>query len=316
MIDALPPASLQRLDALVSNAGDAVDSVRLLHGRGRCYPGLEFVTLDYFAPVLLVTLFDEPPEGWLQALARQVQSRVPSPVASLLVQHRYRPGAPSETLLGQAPTTLYARRGPLRFALNPLAQQNIGFFLDMEPGRQWLEQWAPGRRVLNLFAYTCAFSVVAVAAGADRVVNVDMSKRALAQGRDNHHLNGLDKVRSQFLPEQILKSWSRIKKRGPYDIVIFDPPSYQPGSFVASRDYAKLVRRLPELLPAGGEVLACLNAPELAPDFLQSLFAEHCPPARLQARLPPSPDFPDVEPERQLKLLHYHYPGVSGRAAE
>lgn len=312
----LPAGCLQRLRSLAVAPGDAVDSVRLLHGRGRCHPGLEFVTLDYFAPVLLLTLFAEPPAGWLQSLARQVEPLVPSPVAALLVQHRYLAGAPSATLLGRAPETLYARRGPLRFALNPLAQQNIGFFLDMEPGRQWLEHWAPGRRVLNLFAYTCAFSVVAVAAGAERVVNVDMSKRALAQGRDNHHLNGLDKTRSQFLPEQILKSWGRIKKRGPYDIVVFDPPSYQPGSFVASRDYARLVRRIPELLPAGGEVLACLNAPELAPDFLQSVFAGHCPGAQLRGRLPPSPDFPDAEPERQLKLLHYHYPGVSEGGAE
>lgn len=308
MTEALPAVNIERLRALHRTSPEgAIDSVRLFHGRGQCYPGLAFATLDFFQPVLLLTLFAEPPSGWLAEVCAQVAALMPAPAEALVVQRRYLPGASSETLLGQAPEALFARRGPLRFALNPLAQQNIGYFLDMEPGRQWLEALAPGKRVLNLFAYTCAFSVVAVKAGAGQVVNVDMSKRALAQGRDNHHLNGLDKTRSLFLPEQILKSWSRIKKRGPYDIVIFDPPSYQPGSFVATRDYAKLARRVPELLPAGGDILACLNAPELAPDFLQRVFAEECPGAELQGRLPPSPDFPDSNPAQQLKLLHYRY---------
>lgn len=317
---ALPPACLQRLADLTA-ASETPDSVRLLHGRGRCYPGLEFVTVDYFAPVLLITLFAEPPAGWLAQLADQIEPHMTQGVAALLVQHRYRLGAPSEVLLGEMPTKLYARRRELRFLLTPLAQQNIGFFLDMEPGRQWLESRASGRRILNLFAYTCSLSVVALAASARQVVNVDMSKRALSQGRDNHQLNShhlanLPKNSAQFLPEQILKSWSRIKKPGPYDIVIFDPPSYQPGSFVATRDYAKLVRRIPELLPEGGDILACLNAPELATDFLQSLFADHCPQAQLRERLTASPDFPDIEPERQLKLLHFYYPGASAVGAE
>ncbi|HEY7885929.1 MAG TPA: class I SAM-dependent methyltransferase [Cellvibrionaceae bacterium] len=310
----LPDPCIARLRTLAA-AGGSIDSVRLLHGRGLCYPGLSFVALDFFQPVLLVTLFAAPPDGWLAALEAQLKPLLPEPVAAVVVQHRYQHGAPSVTLLGEVPEVLYARRGPLRFTLNPLAQQNIGFFLDMEPGRQWLASLAVGKRVLNLFAYTCAFSVVAIAAGAELVVNVDMSKRALGQGRDNHHLNGLDKNRSLFLPEQILKSWSRIKKRGPYDVVIFDPPSYQPGSFVATRDYAKLVRRIPELMPAGGDILACLNAPELPPDFVQTVFASECPAAQFCQRLAPSTDFPDTNPTQQLKLLHFRYPGVADDTA-
>src|SRR5690606_21777754 len=108
------------------------------HGRGLCYPGLSFVAVDFFQPVLLVTLFAAPPDNWLTALAEQLQPLMPDPVAAVVVQHRYQSGAPSQTLLGQVPEALYARRGSLRFRLNPLAQQNIGFFLDMEPGRQWL----------------------------------------------------------------------------------------------------------------------------------------------------------------------------------
>ncbi len=288
--------------------GKPLDSCRLFHGRGRCFPGLEFVCLDWFEPLLLVTLYNEPPPGWLDALSVNLGPHLMPEIQCLLVQHRYRHGAPGECLFGQVPDRVEAIRRGLRFELAPGQQQNSGYFLDMEPGRRWLEAQAPGRRILNLFAYTCAFSVVALAAAAGHVVNVDMSRRALAWGGRNHRLNNLNPARSDFLAEDILKSWGRIKRRGPYDLVIVDPPSYQPGSFVAHKDYAKLIRRIPELMPAGGLILACLNAPELDTDFLHQQFSQSCPTCVFVERLTPSEDFPDIDSERQLKLLVFRYP--------
>ena len=253
-----------------------IDSYRLFHGRGKTVPGLEFVCIDFFQPLLLLTCYQEPPVNWLDEFLQQTTPLLSPHIQAVLVQHRYVAGAPAEVIWGQLPEQTYARRGELQFVLHPGQQQNTGFFLDMEPGRRWLEQQAAGKRVLNLFAYTCAFSVVAIAAGAEKVVNVDMSSRALQIGRDNHMLNQLNKKSSEFLAENILKSWGRIKKRGPYDIVILDPPSYQPGSFVAQKDYVRLVRRLPELMPQGGLVLACLNAPELSTEFLLEAFSREC----------------------------------------
>lgn len=282
------------------------DSYRLFHGRGHCYPGLEFVTLDWFEPLLLATLYAEPPAGWLENFCNLLLTHPAlADCPQILVAHRY--SQQSQWLRGGEQPTL-ARRGSLRFHLSPGEHQNVGYFLDMEPGRQWLEQRVRGKRVLNLFAYTCAFSVVAMAAGAQSVVNVDMSRVALARGRDNHRLNNLPLGPVSFLGENILKSWGRIRRAGPYDLIILDPPSFQRGSFVAHKDYGKLVRRLPELLPAGGEVLACLNAPELDTGFLTAQFENLCPQARLVERLPNSPDFPDADAERALKLLHFSLP--------
>lgn len=285
-----------------------LDSYRVFHGRGRTFNGLEFLCVDFFQPVLLLTFYSQPPINWLDNFLQQAIPLLSPMVSAVLVQERYEPKAPSRLIWGELPAQAFARRGDLNFSLHLGQQQNTGFFLDMEPGRQWLEQHAPGKRILNLFAYTCAFSVVAVAAGAEKVVNVDMSSRALQIGRDNHQRNQLDKRNSEFLAENILKSWGRIKRRGPYDIVIIDPPSYQPGSFVAQKDYARAVRRLPELLPEGGDILACLNAPELGMDFLQTVFAEQCPECKFIERLMPHPDFPDINPEQQLKLLVFRLP--------
>lgn len=291
-----------------------LDSYRVFHGRGQLFPGLEFICVDYFQPVLLLTCFSEPPDLWLEDFLLQAKPLFSSMITAVLLQNRYEQKSPIRAIWGELPTGVLARRGQLTFCLQLGEQQNNGFFLDMEPGRQWIEQAAPGKRILNLFAYTCAFSVVAIAAGAQKVVNLDMSSRALEMGRDNHRQNHLDKRCSEFLAENILKSWGRIKRRGPYDIVIIDPPSYQPGSFVAQKDYGRIARRLPELLPEGGEVLACLNAPELGVDFLVNLFAVECPTAVFVRRLTPSPDFPDVNPEQQLKLLVFCLPACERSA--
>lgn len=285
-----------------------IDSHRVFHGRGRTFPGLEFVTVDFFQPAILITLFAEPPEQWLNDLFKQIRPLFASLSSVLVVQRRYITNAPSEIIWGELPESIYARRRNTQFNLHLAQQQNSGFFLDMEPGREWIEQHAAGKRVLNLFAYTCAFSVVAITAGADKVVNVDMSSAALNLGRTNHQLNNLAKNKSEFVAENILKSWSRVKKPGPYDLVIIDPPSYQKGSFIAEKDYAKVIRRLPELMPAGGLVLACLNAPELSEGFLKQQFVEQCPQAEFVERVKPHADFPDIDPEQQLKLLVYQVP--------
>ncbi|MDR7090158.1 class I SAM-dependent methyltransferase [Cellvibrio fibrivorans] len=285
-----------------------IDSYRVFHGRGRTFPGLEFVTVDFFQPAILVTLFVEPPEQWLDELIVQIHPLFASSNSVLVVQHRYMPNAPSEIVWGELPDLIYARRGNSLFNLHLAQQQNSGFFLDMESGRQWIEQHAADKRVLNLFAYTCAFSVVAINAGAEKVVNVDMSSAALNLGRANHQLNNLAKSKSEFVAENILKSWSRVKKPGPYDLVIIDPPSYQKGSFIAEKDYAKVIRRLPELMPTGGLVLACLNAPELSEGFLKQQFVEQCPHTEFIERVRPHADFPDIDPEQQLKLLVYRVP--------
>jgi 23S rRNA (cytosine1962-C5)-methyltransferase len=201
-----------------------------------------------------------------------------------------------------------------RYAVHLLTGQNHGLFLDMAEGRRWvldhmqhLASTGYRPKVLNLFAYTCAFSVVALQADAKSVVNVDMSHGALAIGQQNHPLNGLSNGAS-FLAHDIFKTWGKITRSGPYDLVIVDPPSYQKGSFVATKDYARLMRRLPDLLAPGGHALLCLNAPELGVAFLQDHMQELAPELNFVQRVANPPVFADVSPERSLKVLAYQLP--------
>ncbi|OYU86843.1 MAG: SAM-dependent methyltransferase, partial [Burkholderiales bacterium PBB5] len=103
-------------------------------------------------------------------------------------------------------------------------------------------------------------------------------------------------------------SWGKITRGGPYDLVIADPPSYQKGSFVATKDYARLVRRLPDLLAPGGHALLCLNAPELGVAFLQDQMREQAPELQFVQRVSNPAVFADVSPERALKVLVYQAP--------
>ena len=280
---------------------------RLLHGRGQCWPGLEQVTVDWLQGVLLVTLFRAPEAAELQAL-KQMLTTLGQPASwRLLLQHRYLPDSPGEWLLGEPVGTWPISEHGLRFILEPGKNQNSGLFLDMRHGRQWVQANARGRRVLNLFAYTCGFSVAAIAGGAAQVVNLDMAKAALSRGRDNHRLNGHDLSRVSFLGHELFKSWSKVRKLGPYDLIIIDPPSFQKGSFALTQDYQKILRRLPELLSAGGQVLACVNDPQIAADFLIDGVAEHAPGLRFVQRLDNPPEFVDIDPQGGLKALVFEH---------
>lgn len=162
--------------------------------------------------------------------------------------------------------------------------------------------------MLNLFAYTCAFSVAALQGGAVQVVNVDMARGALALGQQNHHLNDLG-AGAVFLAHDIFSSWGKITRAGPYDLVIADPPSYQKGSFVATKDYARLLRRLPGLLAPGGHALLCLNAPELGLDFLRQQVSKQAPEMAFVQRVANPAVFVDVDEERGLKVAVYRQQG-------
>jgi len=300
------------MDALLTaintleNGADG-DARRLFHGRGHCFPGLDHINVDLLPPVLLVTLYS--PEA-LQRVQRIIDcAAAVAGVQTVLVQHRYQAGAPAQLGWGELPETLVVTEQGLRYQVRLGRNQNSGFFLDMAAGRQWVREHAAQRRVLNLFAYTCAFSVAALAGGADEVINLDMSNGALTQGRENHRLNGIDLARVRFLGHELFRSWGKLTKAGPYELVIVDPPSYQPGSFAAEKDYPRLMGRLARLLAPAGEVLLCLNDPGRDTAFLRQHMAERAPELQFVERIDNPSSFPEVDPERSLKVLRYRLAG-------
>jgi 23S rRNA (cytosine1962-C5)-methyltransferase len=295
------------LQALENHPGS--ETRRLFHGRGRCWPGLEQITVDWLSGIVLVMLFREPEAEHLAALYELLDELTRSPqwqhsgARGLLLQHRHREGSESEWLAGEPQTQWQITEHDLHYLLDLGSKQNSGLFLDMRLGRQWVREEVRGKRVLNLFAYTCGFSVAAIAGGAERVVNLDMARAALSRGRDNHRLNEHDLSRVEFLGHELFKSWGKVRKSGPYDLVIIDPPTFQKGSFALTQDYRKILRRLPELLNDNGTVLACVNSPDIGPSFLIDSMAEEAPQLHFERRLDNPPEFADIDPNSDLKAL-------------
>ncbi len=293
-------AELARNQSLPESPGR--DARRLFHGRGQCFPGLEHINVDFYPPVIVIQLF--APEPGIQTLIQQISQVFPVN-SCILVQERFKDGQLWRLARGELPTHTLAWENGQAYQLQFMKNQNVGFFLDMRMGRELVKSLAKGKRVLNLFSYTCSLSVAAMSGGAQCVWNVDMAKSALRVGRDNHVRNKLDVRDVHFLPNNILKSFGKIRKNGPYDLVIIDPPTYQKSGFLAERDYARVVRRLPEFLAPSATVLACLNAPNLNADFLEKLFSS--PSYSLIQKLGRPPEFPEKEADASLKIHQYHY---------
>ncbi|MEA3465854.1 MAG: class I SAM-dependent methyltransferase [Thermodesulfobacteriota bacterium] len=286
---------------------------RLFHGRGGCFADLNDVVIDAYPPVVIIYLYAQRSSQWLQMVVQLLEQRLPRPLAAIVLQRRYITGAPLEVVWGVLPQRNQAEEDGLRYQLRFDSAQNIGFFPDMAVGRQLVRQRAQGKKVLNLFAYTCSLSVAALVGGAKHVVNLDMNRAALDIGRRNHQLNDLDLRSTSFLAMEFFKSHSKLRKLGPYDLVICDPPTSQGKSFNARQHWPKLLRRISPLVKPGGELLACMNGPVNPAQFLDALLAEHLPTATIIERLTPNDYrcgdncFPDIDGrgETALRLLRF-----------
>jgi 23S rRNA (cytosine1962-C5)-methyltransferase len=302
------------IDTLIALIGEALNTDaqtdrRLFHGRGRTQIGLEQITVDLIAKQVVVSLFKPETESDLEQLkalllnAYLAHWQAKYALKSLLLQFRF-VGAPTmDVLAGEVDGKPIFIENDMQFQLTLGKNQNSGLFLDMKNGRDWVRKNSQNKQVLNLFAYTCGFSVAAIEGGASSVVNVDMAKAALSTGRDNHRLNGHDVGRVKFFGHDIFKSWGKIKKAGPYDLVIIDPPSFQKGSFALTNDYQKILRRLESLTSSNAKVLACVNSPAVSSQFLIDGMSEHAPIFQYDGRIDNPAEFADIDNEASLKTL-------------
>jgi 23S rRNA (cytosine1962-C5)-methyltransferase len=289
----------------------SVDFKRVFHGRGNFYDDFYYLVVDSINDILMATFFEEIDENKQKEIIKILDEVYATKgFRTLIIQRRYDKNNLYEIIRGKISDSAIAYENGLKYSLN-FTNQNIGIFADMQNGRNFIKEISKDKKVLNLFSYTCAFSVCAISAGALKVVNVDMAKNALTTGRTNHHLNNLDTKKVKFLPYDILKSWNRIKKEGPYDIIVIDPPSFQKGSFAASKDYEKIIKRLNELAAENCVVLSCLNAPELDTNFIKNIFAEFAKDFVFEKRLENLSTFPAIDDEKALKNLIF----VKGKVA-
>lgn len=152
----------------------------------------------------------------------------------------------------------------VRFRVNLNDYLDTGLFLDHRETRQLVAAQAKGKRVLNLFAYTCSFSVHAAMAGAAYTKSVDMSNTYTEWGKENFLLNGLSLQTNEIVRADCLK-FLRETKDEKYDLIIIDPPTLSRSKkmenfFDIQKDHPFLIRNALRLLLPGGTLFFSTNS--------------------------------------------------------
>jgi 23S rRNA (cytosine1962-C5)-methyltransferase len=229
------------------------------------------------------------------------------------VQRATVPQASPQLVLGEpAPDVFAIRENGASFELSFKEGYSVGIFLDQRENRRRVltnhaaadfplfPHGAAGAEVLNVFAYTCGFSVCAAKAGA-RATSLDLSRKYLDWGRRNFALNQLDPNAHDFIFGDAFDWFRRLAKKGrAYDLALLDPPTFshskEAGTFQAEKDFGRLLDAALPLLKPGGVLFASTNAARLEPEiFLKTLAASVEAAGRKILRqhyVPQPPDFP------------------------
>jgi 23S rRNA (cytosine1962-C5)-methyltransferase len=195
------------------------------------------------------------------------------------------------------------------FTIDFGAGYSSGLFLDQRENRQFVRRSAP-RRLLNCFAYTCSFSVVAGLTGSE-TLSVDLSKKSLNRGRDNFLLNRIATDRHRFLADDVMTALPRLARKGEkFDMIILDPPTFSRSrtgrSWQVEQDFERLLLAALDLAEREARILLSTNCTRLDERALE-VMGRFCLKATRRAanlfRGLPLPDFPPGIGARSLWML-------------
>jgi 23S rRNA (cytosine1962-C5)-methyltransferase len=207
------------------------------------------------------------------------------------------PAAPSRGSAAPSPLVVMEEGVPLLVRLS--AGLATGLYADQRKNRKRVRAQASGQRVLNLFSYTCAFSVVAALGGASRTVSVDASASALEWGRESFAHAGIDLTGHEFVAMDARAYLERAARRSErFDLVILDPPSFgraKGARFSLTTDFPALCALAYAVLDDRGTLLASINHEKTTQDRFRHMVedAAHAAGKTPKVRdLPPPLDYP------------------------
>lgn len=279
----LRAALARRLPMLIDKQ---TDSMRLITGP---LEGLRGINAEIFGNVVILYVLDEKADdrmllgriGRWYASALQAKSVYAKPFvkdrigAAETTADRLRSPKP---LLGKpAPEQFEIRERNLKYLIRPYDGFSVGIFLDHRENRARIHDAARGADVLNLFAYTCGFSVAAAVGGAMSTTSVDVSAKNLEWGRANFALNHVDLANHTFIRSDsmdYLRRASRQEKA--YDLIVIDPPSFAHGrgskkDFSIATDLSELIAEAVGVLRPGGGLMVSTNFRKLSLRDLKDL---------------------------------------------
>jgi 23S rRNA (cytosine1962-C5)-methyltransferase len=261
-----PAAAIARAWARRSDlhADPGTDCYRVVHGEADFLPGLR---IERYGSVFVVLVFADCIGPYVDAVCAALHDVAKEVVASPVIvvrEHRddlRRAGVSERRWDGlpiDAEAVVEGRELGCRFPLRPFSGLATGLYVDQRATRVWLRPQIAGKRVLNLFAYTGAFSVSLLQAGAAAALDVDLAGPALARAVEAAALNGVaDRHRIAHGDcRRVLMDLDET-----FDVVICDPPTAAQGGqgWVLRRDYPRLLAAAATRLAPAGLLVACCN---------------------------------------------------------
>ncbi|HEV2062970.1 MAG TPA: class I SAM-dependent rRNA methyltransferase [Thermoanaerobaculia bacterium] len=275
---------------------------RAINSEGDLCPG---VLCDIYGDTAVVELLTEGVEAWRADLEAAVQDAFTP--ARLVVRETGKSrdaGEGSQRSKVQSPESgtdnvVFMECG-LSFVADIGGGQKTGFFLDQRENRRRLREVARNRTVLNLFSYSGAFSVAALAGGARRSVDVDSSEAALSFAREHRRSNGFTSDDADFVRADVFEDARRRVAAGErWDIVVCDPPAFakkRADVERAARGYKDINRLAMSLVGPDGWLLTCSCSGLVSADLFQKIVfsasGEAGAPFLLAARQGAGPDHP------------------------
>ncbi|QGZ27441.1 methyltransferase [Streptococcus ruminicola] len=168
----------------------------------------------------------------------------------------------------EAPETFTILENGVKYSVFMNDGLMTGIFLDQHEVRDALiNELGLGKRVLNMFSYTAAFSVAAAMGGAIETTSVDLAKRSRELSQAHFEANGLDVTNHHFVVMDVFEYFKYAKRKNlTFDLIVIDPPSFarnKKQTFSVAKDYHRLISQALEVLSDDGTIIASTNAANL-----------------------------------------------------
>ncbi|MCO4602420.1 putative SAM-dependent methyl transferase [Streptococcus infantarius subsp. infantarius] len=168
----------------------------------------------------------------------------------------------------EAPETFTILENGVKYSVFMNDGLMTGIFLDQHEVRDALiNELGLGKRVLNMFSYTAAFSVAAAMGGAIETTSVDLAKRSRELSQAHFEANGLNVTNHHFVVMDVFEYFKYAKRKNlTFDLIVIDPPSFarnKKQTFSVAKDYHHLISQALEVLSDDGTIIASTNAANL-----------------------------------------------------
>ena len=230
------------------------------------------LVVDRYGDALHIGEFDRPHDrtaaqhaDWLDRMAQAAAEALEVDRGEVFLKRRERQrgSAQYQRVSGESVRRV-VEEGGLKFVVNLSDYVDTGLFLDHRVTRSMVREAADGKRFLNLFCYSGAFTVYAAAGGAKHTTSVDLSSNYLDWAEENLRLNGFEGPRHELIESDVLEYVEELAERPLFDLAVVDPPTYSNSKRLerdwdVQRDHARLLAELARRMAPGGVVYFSTN---------------------------------------------------------